>query len=162
MTKDNFLPLFPNGISDVKFPIHSRKKCHLISIDLAYLQARDLAPGTSRVITILKVLGCKDESSKEHATSTLKCPDGCNVVRLLHGKVMLGHMSPDEHQVVQSDLQSRIACARATQSLLDKSTQGQYATSRRSLTAARRNGCRPDDLNHLSCRILKVELISGR
>jgi hypothetical protein len=56
MTEDNFLPFLPDGISDMELPVHSLEESHLVGVDLTNLEARDLAPSASRVVTILQVL----------------------------------------------------------------------------------------------------------
>jgi hypothetical protein len=56
VTKDNLLPLLPDRVSDVELPVDSLEESHFVSVDLADLEARDLAPSASRVVTVLQVL----------------------------------------------------------------------------------------------------------
>jgi hypothetical protein len=56
VSQNDFLPFFPNRISDVKLPIDSLEKGHLVGVDLTDLEARDLAPCASRVVAVLQVL----------------------------------------------------------------------------------------------------------
>ena len=56
MSQDNLLPLLPDGVRDVELPVDSGEESHFVGIDLADLEARDLAPGSSRVIAVLQVL----------------------------------------------------------------------------------------------------------
>jgi hypothetical protein len=68
---------------------------------------------------------------------------------------MLRQMSLDEDQVVQGNLQSRVAGSRALERLLDESAEGQHSRTRRRLTTALGLRKLPDNLDHLSSRILK-------
>jgi hypothetical protein len=68
---------------------------------------------------------------------------------------MLGQMRLDQDQVVQGNLQRRVACARATERLLDKHAERKYSASRSILTAALGLRKLPDNFNHLGSRILK-------
>ena len=155
MTENYLLPLFPDGISDMELPVHCRKKGHLVGVDLANLETRYLAPCTSRVVPILQILGCQNQSGEEHPTATLKGADGRNILGLLHGEIKLRHMGFDEDKVVQGNLKRGVTCSRTAQGLLDKCTQRQYTTTGSGLTSASRNGSGPDDLNHLCGRILR-------
>jgi hypothetical protein len=62
-------------------------------------------------------------------------------------------MRLDQNQVVQGNLQRRVACARATKCLLDEHAERKYSTSRSVLTAALGLRKLPDNLNHLGSRI---------
>jgi hypothetical protein len=135
VTENNFLPLLPNRVSDVQLPVHSLEKRHLVGVDLADFEARDLAPCASRVVAILQVLGRENERCKEHATSTLQSTQR-GILRLGHGEVMLGQMSLDEDQVVQGNLQSGVAGPRSLESLLDESAKGKHSRSRGVLATA--------------------------
>jgi hypothetical protein len=66
---------------------------------------------------------------------------------------MLGQMRLDQDQVVQGNLQRRVACARATERLLDKHAERKYSASRSILTAALGLRKLPDNFNHLGSRI---------
>lgn len=74
---------------------------------------------------------------------------------------MLGQVGLDENQVVQSNLERRVAGARSAESLLDKHAKRKYPASRSILTAALGLRQLPDDLYHLSSGILKEGKISG-
>jgi hypothetical protein len=66
---------------------------------------------------------------------------------------MLRQMRLDQDQVVQGNLESRVACARATKCLLNEHAKGKYSASRGILTAALGLRKLPDNLNHLGGRI---------
>lgn len=66
---------------------------------------------------------------------------------------MLGQVRLDENQVVQSNLQSGVAGARAAKSLLDEGAQRKHTTSSSGLAAALGLSKLPDNLNHLGCGI---------
>lgn len=68
---------------------------------------------------------------------------------------MLRQMRLDQDQVVQGNLESRVACARATKCLLNEHAEGKYSASRGILTAALGLRKLPDNLNHLGGRILR-------
>jgi hypothetical protein len=152
MAQNNLLPLLPDGVRDVELPVDSLQESHLVGVDLAHLQTRDLAPCPSRVVAVLQILGGENQSSKKHTTATLESTVRC-IFRLSSGEVLLGQVRLDEDQVVQGNLQGGVASARSTESLLDKGTQRKDSTTRTSLTAALRLSELPDDLDHLSCRI---------
>lgn len=154
MVDDHILPLLPDGVNNVEFPVDSFEESHFVCVDLANLEARDLAPRARRVVAVLQILGREDECSKKHATTTLQRTKR-GIFRLRHGEVMLWQVGFDEDQVVQSDLQSRVASTRSAKSLLDEGAEGKHSTSRSSLAAALGLRELPDDLNHLSGRILK-------
>jgi hypothetical protein len=135
VTENNFLPLLPNGVSDVQLPVNSLEERHLVGVDLTDLEARDLAPCASRVVAILQVLRRENERCKEHATSTLQSTER-GILRLGHGEVMLGQMGLDEDQVVQGNLQSGVAGPRSLERLLDESAKGKHSRPRGILAAA--------------------------
>jgi hypothetical protein len=135
VTENNFLPLLPNGVSDVQLPVNSLEERHLVGVDLTDLEARDLAPCASRVVAILQVLRRENERCKEHATSTLQSTER-GILRLGHGEVMLGQMGLDEDQVVQGNLQSGVAGPRSLERLLDESAEGKHSRPRGILAAA--------------------------
>jgi len=58
------------------------------------------------------------------------------VFRLGHGEVVLGQVRLDQDQVVQGNLESRVAGARAAEGLLDEHAERKYSTSRSILTTA--------------------------
>jgi hypothetical protein len=66
---------------------------------------------------------------------------------------MLGQVSLDEDQIVQSDLQGRVAGTRSAKSLLDESAEGEHSTSSSSLTTTLGLRELPDNLDHLSSGI---------
>jgi hypothetical protein len=67
---------------------------------------------------------------------------------------MLGQVSLDEDQIVQSDLQGRVTGTRSAKSLLDESAEGEHSTSSSSLTTTLGLRELPDNLDHLSSGIL--------
>jgi len=93
----------------MELPVNGNQKSNLILVDLLGVKSRDLAPSPSRVVSILEILGSQDQGREEHAAATLKCTIGMAVIRLLSGKVMLGNMGLNENQVVQGDLEGRVA-----------------------------------------------------
>jgi hypothetical protein len=154
VTENNFLPLLPDGVGNVQLPVYSLEERHLVRVDLADLEARDLTPCASRVVAVLQILGCKNERRKEHATSTLQSTKS-SILRLGHGKIMLGQVSLDKDQIVQSNLQSGVAGPRSLERLLDESAKGKHSRSRRILATTLGLRQLPDDLDHLGSRILK-------
>jgi hypothetical protein len=56
VSQDNLLPLLPYRVNNVQFPVDSFEEGHLVGVDLADLEARDLAPCASRVVAVLQVL----------------------------------------------------------------------------------------------------------
>lgn len=130
MTQDDLLPLLPDRIGDVEFPVHGREEGHLVGVDFAHLQAGNFTPRTSGVVAVLQVFGGKDESSQEHAATTLEGSNGRNILRLFHSEIMLRHMCLDEYQIVQRNLKRRVARARSAQSLLYEGAEGKNTTTR--------------------------------
>ena len=53
MSQDDFLPFLPYRINDVQFPVDSFEESHLVGVDFANLETRDLAPCASRVVAVL-------------------------------------------------------------------------------------------------------------
>jgi hypothetical protein len=101
--EDNFLPPFPDRISNVEFPVDSFQEGHFIGVNLTNLEAGNLAPGSGRVVAVLQVLRGKDECREEHATTALQSAKRC-IFGLGHGEVMLGKVSLDKNQVVKGNL----------------------------------------------------------
>lgn len=56
MSEYDFLPLLPDRVGDVEFPVDSLQEGHLVGVDLTDLEARDLAPCASGVVAVLQVL----------------------------------------------------------------------------------------------------------
>jgi hypothetical protein len=52
----NVLPAIEHRFRDVELPIDSSKESSFVQVDLGYLQTRDLAPSSRRVVAILKIL----------------------------------------------------------------------------------------------------------
>jgi len=75
------------------------------------------------------------------------------IFRLRHGEVVLREVSLDEDEVIQGNLQSGVASARSTKSLLNESAKRKHSTSRSSFTTTLGLRELPDDLNHLGSRI---------
>jgi len=74
----------------MEFPVNGNEESDLVLVDLLGVETRDLAPSASREITILKVLGGKDECGEEHTAPALENTACMNVIGLLHGEVMAG------------------------------------------------------------------------
>jgi hypothetical protein len=106
-------PALKDLVGNVQLPVNSNEECHLVLVDLLGVEARNLAPGACRVVAVLKVLRRKDKSREEHTATALKGTIGSTINGLLHGKVMLGDVGLDQNKVIQSDLEGRVACARA-------------------------------------------------
>lgn len=148
-------PSLKDILGDVKVPADSKEEGNLVLVDLLGVESRDLAPGASSVISVLEILGGQDQGREEHATATLKGAVGMSVRRLLGGKVVLGNVGLDENQIIERDLESRVASARATQRLLDEGSQRQHGLASQ-LTSACGRGEGPDGLDNLSRRINKT------
>jgi hypothetical protein len=106
-------------------PVDSKQESNFVLVNLFSSKSRDLAPGARRIISVLKILGGKDQSSKKHATAALECAVSMSVHRLFHCEIMFRHMRLDENQVIQSNLESRVTCPRAAQGFLDEVAQWQ-------------------------------------
>jgi hypothetical protein len=89
----------------VQLPIDGEQEGNLVLVDLVGVETRDLAPRTSRVVTVLEVLGGQNERGEKHAPPTLQGTIRVVIVWLLHGEVVLGNMRLDEDQVIQSYLE---------------------------------------------------------
>lgn len=87
-------------------PVYSEQKSCLVLVDFAGVQAANLAPSTCRVVAILEVLGCENESGQEHAAAAHKSAGAVAVIRLLHSKIVLWHVCLDKNKIVQSYLKS--------------------------------------------------------
>lgn len=155
MLENNFGPSSENLISDVELPVDSKEKGDLVLVDLLDVEARDLAPGTCRVVAVLKILGSKDQGREEHAPAALKRSVSEPILVLLHSKATLGNVRLDEDEIVQRDLQGRVASARAPERLLDKGAQRQHGPVAR-LRAARSGREGPDGFNNLGRRVNKA------
>lgn len=103
MSQNNLLPLLPHRIDNVELPVDRFQESHLVCVDLANLEPRDLAPRAGRVVAVLQILGGEYQRSKEHATTALERAKR-SIFGLRHGEVMLGQVGLDEDQVVQSNL----------------------------------------------------------
>ena len=152
MLHDTICPTVVHLVGDVQLPVNREQESHLILVDLLGVKPRNLTPGARRVVAILQILGCQDQSREEHATTALKNATRMAVVRLFHGEVMIRHMGLDQYQIVESNLQCGVTRARAAQSLLDESAQGQNAIAA-SLSAANHRRRGPDSLDDLCGRI---------
>lgn len=113
----------------MKAPVDLAQEHPLVHVDLTNLEPRHLAPRFRRVVSVLQILGSQNQSCQEHATTAHERAISRAVHSLLHGKVALRHMWPDEDQVVESNLQCRVARARSSQRLLDVGTERQHAAA---------------------------------
>lgn len=113
----------------MKAPVDLTQEHPLVHVDLTDLEPRHLAPCFGRVVSVLQILGSQDQSCQKHATTTHERTIGWAVHSLLHSEIALRHMWPDEDQVIESNLQCRVARARSSQRLLDVGTERQYAAS---------------------------------
>jgi len=95
----------------MEFPADLCKEGSLVGVDLFYWQAGHLAPGLGRIIAILQILRGQDKRSKEHSASTHESAVGRAVPRLFHCEVALRYEGLDQDQVVQCNLERRVACA---------------------------------------------------
>lgn len=150
--ENDFGPSLEDILRDVKVPANGKEESNLVLVDLLGVESRDLAPSASSVVSVLEILGSQDQSREKHATTTLKCAIGMSVRGLLGRKVVLGNMRLDENQVIERDLEGRVASARATQRLLNKGSQRQHGLASQ-LTSACGRGEGPDGLDNLSRRI---------
>lgn len=119
-------PPLEDVIRDVQLPVDSKQECNLVLVDLMYIEARNLAPGSRGVVAVLKVLGRENQGREEHAPAALKGPVGVAVLVLLSDKATLGDVGLDKDEVVQRHLQGRVAGARAPKRLLDEGAQRQH------------------------------------
>lgn len=108
MLQNDLSPFLEDFVCNVQLPVDSKEESHLVLVDLLDAEARDLAPGTRRVVPVLKVLGCKNQSREEHAPTALKSPVRVAILVLLSSKAALGNVRLDEDQIVQGDLQRRV------------------------------------------------------
>ena len=128
----------------MQLPVDSLEKGHFVGVDLTNLETGYLAPRASRVVAVLQILGCQDEGGEKHAAPALESATPGGVDGLLHGEVVVGHVSLDEDEVVEGDLQGGEAGARTPERFLDEGAQRQDAV--RAPLARSRNG--PDHLDH--------------
>jgi hypothetical protein len=105
MLENDFSPLLEDLVGNVQFPVHSKEESHLVLVDLLDVEAGNLAPGTCGVVSVLKILGRKDQGREEHAPAALKSPLSVAILVLLRSKATLGNVRLDEDQIVQRDLQ---------------------------------------------------------
>lgn len=133
--EDNVGPSLEDLVGNMQLPINSEQERNLILVDLLSVEAGDLAPGTSRVVAVLKILGGQDECGEEHATPTLESTVGMVIVGLLHGEIVLGNMGLDEDQIIQCYLEGGVAGTGASQGLLNESSEGEHGFAAK-LTAA--------------------------
>lgn len=150
--ENDFGPSLKDIFGDVEVPANSKEESNLVLVDLLGVESRDLAPSASSVVSVLEILGSQDQSRKKHASTTLKGAIGMSVRGLLSRKVVLGNMRLDENQVIERDLEGRVASARAAQRLLNKGSQRQHGLASQ-LTSACGRGEGPDGLDNLSRRI---------
>lgn len=91
----NLGPTLEDVVGDVELPVDGQQESDLVLVDLVGVETRDLAPGASRVVSVLEILGGQDQSGEEHATTALQGAAGLAIVGLLHGEVVLRHMRLD-------------------------------------------------------------------
>ena len=132
----------------MEVPADGKEKGNLVLVDLLGVESRNLAPSSSRVVSVLEILGGQDQSREEHATTTLESAIGMAVLRLFGSKVVLRNMRFDQNQIVESNLEGRVASPGATQRLLDKGTQRQHGLAAQ-LTSANDRGEGPNGLDNL-------------
>ncbi|KAL2292913.1 hypothetical protein FJTKL_07955 [Diaporthe vaccinii] len=130
---DAVSPAVVHLLGDVQVPVDREKECHLVLVDLVGSETGNLTPGASRVVPVLQVFRGQDQSREKHSAATLKSATGMAVI-------------------LKCDLQSRIACPRTAQGLLNKGPQRQDARVA-SLFAAYHRRRWPDGLDDLSGRI---------
>lgn len=104
MLENNLSPPSEDLIGDVQLPVDGEEKGNLVLVDLLDVEARNLAPGPGRVVSVLQILGRKDQGREEHAPAALKSSVSVAVLILLHSKATLGNVRLDEDEIVQSDL----------------------------------------------------------
>jgi hypothetical protein len=104
--KNDIGPSLEDLIGNMHLPVDSKQESNFVLVNLFSSESRDLAPGARRIISVLKILGGKDQSSKKHATAALECAVSMSVHRLFHCEIMFRHMRLDENQVIQSNLES--------------------------------------------------------
>jgi len=107
--QNNVRPSLEDCFWDMQAPTNGTQEETLVAVNLHCSQSRHLAPRLRRVVAVLQILGGQDEGSQEHASATLHGAQRRTVDRLLHGSIMRWDMGSDEHEVVQSNLQRRIA-----------------------------------------------------
>lgn len=155
MLEHNISPSLEDLIGDVELPVDSKEKSDLVLVDLMSVEPRNLAPSPSRVVPVLEILGGQDQSREEHAAATLERAIGMSILGLLSSKVVSRDMRLDENQVVESNLKSGVAGARAAQSLLDKGAQRENRLATQ-LASANNRRERPNCFDNLSRRINKA------
>ena len=138
----------------MKSPPDGFQEHQLVLVDLQRVQTGNLAPSTGRIVSVLEVLGGKNQGGQKHASTTLHGPADGLLARLLFGKIWVGHVRLDLDQIIQGHLQSAVARPRTTQGLLDKGAKRQYAFATGSRVTTKRH-CRqgPDDLDNLGCGV---------
>jgi hypothetical protein len=73
-------------------PVDCEQKGDLILVDLLGVESRNLAPSSSRIVTVLEIFRSKNQSREEHATTALERAIGMSILGLLHSEVMFWHM----------------------------------------------------------------------
>lgn len=109
----------------MKLPLHRIQEDEFVLVDLRGGKARDLAPCSSGIVSILEIFGCKDEGGQEHASPAL---DGVRessnlllerrIVLLL--LLLLENAGFDSDQVVERHLKGTVAGARTAKRFLDE------------------------------------------
>lgn len=90
-------PALPYCVGNVQVPADCVEESRLVLVDLLGVQTRDLAPGASRVVSVLEVLGRENERGKEDAAAALQGTRSLVVPRLFHCEVELRNMVLDEN-----------------------------------------------------------------
>lgn len=83
-------------LGDMEIPVHRKEECHFVLVDLVCSKARYLAPSPSRVVPILEILRCQNESREEHSAATLQSAACVTIISLLHSEVTLGKVVLDQ------------------------------------------------------------------
>ena len=122
--QENPGPSLPYRVGNVQIPIDRVEEGRLVLVDLLGVKTRDLAPSASRVISVLEVLGRKNEGSEEDATTALQGTSSVVILGLFHGEILSRDVSLDEDKIVHGYLQGRVASPRPLESLLDEGPQG--------------------------------------
>jgi hypothetical protein len=73
-------------------PTDRLQKHQLILIDFQRVQARNLAPGPGRVVTVLQILRGQDQRRQKHTTTALHGPHHRLITGLFLCEVMGRHM----------------------------------------------------------------------
>lgn len=104
-------PSLEYRLGNVELPADLVEERSLIGVDFVNFQPGHLAPRFRGVVAILQILRGQNEGSEKHTPATHEGVASRTIRRLLHGEVTPRYEWLDEHQIVQSDLQRRVARA---------------------------------------------------